>query len=89
MRSVTSLKAVRTNRAAYVLACGLFAQPLARTARLTVDQIVDEGHLALQFGTKPVRLPRPSTISSCSCANAATATCGAVCYGMPGSGPGS
>ena len=52
----------------------LFAQPLARIARLTVDQVVDdEGHAALQLGAKPVRLPRPSTISSSRCASAATA----------------
>lgn len=38
----------------------LLAQPLARIARLTVNQIVDDGgHLALQLGTKPVRLPPP------------------------------
>jgi hypothetical protein len=38
----------------------LFAQPLARIARLTVDQIVDhDGHVSLLPGTSPVQLPPP------------------------------
>ena len=38
----------------------LFAQPLARIARLTVDQIVDhDGHVSLLLGTSPVQLPPP------------------------------
>jgi hypothetical protein len=38
----------------------LFAQPLARIVRLTIDHIVDDdGQVALLLGTNPVQLPPP------------------------------